>query len=130
MPDKSQVISQTRQNKSSDNKAHKDTTKKQKKNRAVSPSFLSFAKVSVLKNHDELYSIVNHIIEHHKHKDENVARSSDKKADTVTYEMLEKTLCLDVAHHVIDAFKHYRPKMKMSNPKDNEFYRITVTFNS
>ena len=129
MPNKQQVISQTRQNKSSDNKAHKDVTRQQKNNQAVSPSFLTFAKVSILKNHDELYSLVSHVIQQHGHKDESVARSSDKRADTVTYEMVEKKLCLDVAHHIVDAFKHYHPVMEMHNPKDNEFYRITVNFN-
>ena len=130
MPNKSQVISQTRQNKRV-NEAHKhaDDTKKQKQTMMVSPSFLTFAKVSVLKNHDELYSLVSHVIKQHGHSDESVARSSDKRSDTVTYEMVEKKLCLDVAHHVVDAFKHYHPAMEMHNPKDNEFYRITVSFN-
>lgn len=130
MPDKKQVISQTRQNKSSDNKAHKDSTRLQKNNKAVFASFLTFSKVSILENYDELYSLVNHVIEQHGHKDENVKRNADKKADTVTYEMVEKKLCLDVAHHIVDAFKHYHPSMEMHNPKDNEFYRITVSFNN
>lgn len=129
MTDKKQVISQTRQNKRVD-EAHKhaDDTKKQKQAMAVSPSFLTFTKVSVLKNHDELYSLVSHIIKQHGHTDESVRKNADKKADTVTYEMVEKTLCLDIAHHVVDAFKHYHPNMEMQNPKDNEFYRITINF--
>lgn len=131
MTDKQQMIAQTRQNKRVD-EAHKhaDDTKKQKQAMAVSPSYLTFANVSVLENHDELYSLVSNVIRQHGHEDESVARSSDKKADTVTYEMVEKTLCLDIAHHVEKAFKHYHPKMEMHSPKDNEFYRITVTFNS
>lgn len=131
MTDKKQVISQTRQNKRVD-EAHKhaDDTKKQKQAMAVSPSFLTFAKVSILKNHDELYSLVNHVITQHGHTDESVKRSVDKKADTVTYETVEKNLCLDIAHHVVDAFKHYHPNMEMHSPKDNEFCRITVTFNN
>ena len=129
MPNKKQVISQTRHNKSSDNKARKDATRQQKQNPAVPASILIFANVSALENFDQLNSLVSHVIKQHGHPDESVKRNVNKKTNTITYEMVEKTLCLDIAHHVNSAFKHYHPEMEMHNPKDNEFYRIIINFN-
>ena len=129
MTDKKQVISQTR-NKKAGNEAGKKRTKKQKENRGVEASFLTLENVKILEKPEELLSMIDNLIIKYQNKGEEMERKIKQKAGVITYEMMEKNLCLSIARHVEKAFKHYHPQVKILNPKDNVFYRIVVKFKS
>ena len=129
MPNKKQIIAQTRPKRSADeaNRA-KDQNKKQKREKGVYASFLIFRNINVLRHPEELLSLVDNLISQHQNKGEEWDRVVDEKKGIVTYTMMEKNLCLSIARHAAKAFKNHRPSVKINNPKDNEFYRITVDF--
>ncbi|MDP2683991.1 MAG: hypothetical protein Q8P20_02935 [bacterium] len=127
MPTKKQVISQTR-NKRSVDEGRKDLNKKQKKERGVPASYLIFENVHVLKHPNELLALIDKQINKNRNVGEEESRLVDQKEDTITYEFMEKNICLSIARHVESAFKNHHPVVKMLNPDDNEFYRIKVIF--
>lgn len=127
MANKIHTIPQARSKKGL-NEAGKKRTKKQKENRGVDASFLILEQVQLLKNPAELLSMIDNLIKKYSNKDEDMARFVDEKDGVITYEFMEKNLCLSVGRHVESAFKNHKPELKIQNPHDNEFYRIVVKF--
>lgn len=110
------------------NKQPGDLNKKQLAHKWINASTITFKNIGVLSNTEELFSLVNNLIKQEKMPDEDVNITTDKLRDTITYEMVGKKLCLEIAHHVENAFKHYHPKVTIQNPKDNEFCRVSIMF--
>lgn len=127
MTNKKQVIAQTRSKRSADEE-HKDLSKKQKKEKGVLASFLVFKNVNLLRRPNELLSLVDNLIVKHQNRGEELDRKVDEKKGIITYDLMEKNLCLSIARHVEQAFKNHHPEVRIQNPEDNEFYRITVVF--
>lgn len=126
MPRGKRIIDKQARGKTGYNPAHPDLPKEALQQRAVLESTVTFEQLSALHDVEELKHLVRNLIEKHRNVGETPKVTEGKNA--ITYHFAEKNITLSIARNVERAMKHFHPTVTIHNPKDNEFYRITVRF--
>lgn len=106
-----------------------DKISRHKKEIPTSLSTLTFEHVSALSDPSELEHLIHNAIEKNGRHTLSIIEGVETQGDRVVYSFTtEKRMLISIAHKVADAFKHLHPRVDVHNPRDNVYYRITVTF--